>query len=128
MYIIIKTEVSMKIQTINSTTFGIKFLDNYALKEVKTYAAKINKADELNRIIDTLEKSGSEVVTINHGIDKTNKVFSNFFLNGIKVNNTPYDSENAVQTTFRALFDLATFGGRYRALTNSKRLFRPYGE
>ena len=130
MYINIKgNEVSMKIHTIDSINFGIKFRNNYALMEIEDYARRINRKDELDKVLTVLKQDNSEdIVTINLGQEANNKVFSNFVLNGTRVINSPYDGENALETTYRALLDLANFGGRYRALTNNTRLFRPYGE
>ena len=118
----------MQIQAINSTSFGIKFKINKAFIETKAYAQKINKSEELNRSLKILETADSKYVTIEHGIGAENKTFSNFVSDNIKVINTPYDGENAVETTLRAIIDLSNFGGRYKALTNERRSYRPHGE
>lgn len=109
----------MRISNNYSPIFGLKFVNNYALKDVKTYAQKTQKTDILENAIKRLEQAQEGLVTIEHGIDEKNKNFSEFMLNGFCVINTPYFDETFVEATYRAIIDLANLGSRYRVLIKS---------
>ncbi len=109
----------MKILNSCSPSFGIKIVENKAFKEVVEYSYKVNKNDILHKAINNLEHTIEGDVLITHGIDKKGKHFSQFELNGRKVENTPYFDETYLDATLRCIYDLSNLGSRFKTLTGT---------
>ena len=101
----------------NNSNFKLRFIKNEAFMRVSQYASKQAERKEFfENALQSLGKAANGDVLIDFYKDVKGLEHSSFTLGKISVQNTPYDGENVLELTYRAIINLSSFGGRYKTL------------
>ena len=117
----------MKIINDNKTTFGIKFTNNGAFKDVVSYAAKNRKLMELDSALNILNNSNTGDILIVHG-KSPNGIFSSFTLFKDRYNkdwrssvqNMTNGAQSPEESSYNAIIELSTLGNKFKKLVGNK--------